>query len=178
MAFRDASISHIKNGIYGEMWASAMIARAAVSDDVEDVILAGLSEIPEKSRLFESVMQIVESRRAGSTFEETMQQILSRWDDRKMHDWCHTVSNAMIVTAALLYGEKNYGKSICLAVQSGFDTDCNGATVGSVLGMMLGKSGIGSEWSDPVNDTLETPINGIASISISQLAEKTMKHIL
>lgn len=178
MAFRDASISHIKNGIYGEMWASAMIAYAAVSDNVEEVILAGLSEIPAKSRLHESVMQIIENYRAGKTFEETMQQILSRWDDRRMHDWCHTISNAMIVAASLLYGEKDYGKSICLAVQSGFDTDCNGATVGSVLGMMLGTKAIGAEWTAPINDTLETPINGISSISISQLAEKTMQHIL
>ena len=107
-----------------------------------------------------------------------MQQILSRWDDRRMHDWCHTISNAMIVAASLLYGEKDYGKSICLAVQSGFDTDCNGATVGSVLGMMLGTKAIGAEWTAPINDTLETPINGISSISISQLAEKTMQHIL
>ena len=55
MAFRDASISHIKNGIYGEMFASAMIAAAAVCDNVKDVILCGLAEVPHTSRLYDSV---------------------------------------------------------------------------------------------------------------------------
>ena len=50
MAFRDASISHIKNGIYGEMWAAAMIACAAVTDNIEDIILGGLAQLPCRVR--------------------------------------------------------------------------------------------------------------------------------
>ena len=83
----------------------------------------------------------------------------------------------MIVAASLLYGEGDYGKSICMAVETGFDTDCNGATVGSVLGMRSGVSGIPQEWSAPIQDTLQTTIFGIDKVKISQCAEKTMKHL-
>ena len=76
-----------------------------------------------------------------------------------------------------LYGKGDYGKSICLAVQTGFDTDCNGATVGSVLGMRNGISGIPKEWSEPVHGTLQTTILGMDKIPVTELVDVTMKHI-
>ena len=65
-----------------------------------------------------------------------------------------TISNAIIVAASLLYGEKDYGKTVCLSVSEGFDTDCNAATAGSILGVALGGSNIPEYWGGRVNDTL------------------------
>ena len=83
----------------------------------------------------------------------------------------------MIVTAALLYGGGDYGRSVCMAVETGFDTDCNGATVGSVLGMALGSACISDEWSRPINDTLYTSIFGVDKLSIKECARKTLAHV-
>ena len=55
LAFRDASISHTRNGIYGEMWVAAMLAAAFVADDPEQVVRMGLSEIPHNCRLSEAI---------------------------------------------------------------------------------------------------------------------------
>ena len=178
MAFRDASISHIKNGIYGEMFAAAMIACAAVTDSIEQIILGGLAQIPATSRLYESVCGILEDYRNGVSQQKVFEKIHAQYDEYTSHGWCHTISNAMIVAAALLYGGGDYGKSICMAVETGFDTDCNGATVGSILGMRGGIGCIGEAWTKPVNDTLETQIFGVGKVSISERAERTLKHIL
>ena len=178
MAWRDASISHIKNGIYGEMFASAMIAVAAVTNNIEDIILGGLGEIPCTSRLYEDVYSVVSGYRKGETKEACFERIHKKYDEYTVHGWCHTISNAMIVAASLMYGEGDYGKSVCMAVETGFDTDCNGATVGSIIGMAKGTSGIPEYWKKPVNDSLKTSIFGVGTVKISDCAKKTMEHLI
>jgi len=176
-AFRDASISHIKNGIYGEMFASAMIACAANAESVTDVIKAGLAEIPATSRLYEAVYDIIEKLENGVSQEDCIAFIHNKYNEFDSHDSVHTIPNALIVTIALLYGNGDFSKSICLAVQIGYDTDCNGATVGSVLGMLNGFDSIGDEWVKPLNNKLDTGITGMGVVEISDLVEKTILHI-
>ena len=177
MAYRDARISHVKNGIYGSMWVAAMIAEAYVTDDMKRIIQIGLSQIPSSSRLHKAVTNIIEMHEKGVSAEDCISDIRTRWDEFTAYDWCHTISNAEIVTAALLYGIKDYGKSICLAVGACFDTDCNGATVGSVVGTAIGYNAIPEYWKDRVHDTLESMLFGYSSVSISDMAEKTTQFV-
>ena len=176
-AYTDARISHVKNGIYGEMFAAAMISCAAVTDNIEDIILGGLSQIPSTSRLYEAVMKIVDSYKNGVAVDECFEIIHAAYDEHTDHGWCHTVSNAMIVTAALLYGEGDFGKSICIAVGMAFDTDCNGATVGSVLGMRNTIDGIDEYWKKPINGKIHTSIFGVGTVDIEKAVDKTIEHI-
>ena len=178
MAWRDASISHIKNGIYGEMFAAAMIASAAVTNKPEEIILSGISQIPSTSRLYEEVLKIVDYHNSGKNQKEVFDYIHSRYDEYSQYGWCHTIPNAMIVAAALLYGNGSFGKSVCMAVETAFDTDCNGATAGSVLGMANGIKGIEPEWIEPIHDTLHTSIFGVGTVKISERVKMTMRHIL
>ncbi len=83
----------------------------------------------------------------------------------------------MLHFGCLLYGEGDYSKSICMAVQAGFDTDCNGATVGSILGITNGIDGIDKKWIEPFNDTLQTTLFGYDMVKISEMAKKTLEHI-
>ena len=177
MAWRDASISHIKNGIYGEMFVAAMIAIAATTRNIEQIVIGGLAEIPQASRLYESVMEVFDSYKRGVSKKDCFKMIHERYDEHNGHDWCHTISNAMIVVTSLLYGEGDFSKSICMAVEAGFDTDCNGATVGSILGMANGTKSISELWSAPINNKLHTSIFGVGTVSIAECVEKTLSHI-
>ncbi|MBR3598208.1 MAG: ADP-ribosylglycohydrolase family protein [Clostridia bacterium] len=178
MAYRDACISHVKNGIYGEMFAAAIIAEAAVNDDMLCVIKTGLNNIPSTSRFYQKINYIIEMYNSGLSYEECIACIHNEFNEHISHHWCHTIPNAMIVVAALLYGEGDYGKTICFAVEAGFDTDCNGATVGSVIGIMKGRGAIGVEWTYPLNDKLQTYMYICPEVSIKECIAKTLKHII
>ena len=177
MAFRDASISHVKNGIYGEMLFAAAIAAAAALEDPEEILLAGLSQIPEKSRLYKDVQQVIAWYHAGLSADDVMERIRSIWNEKDPHHWCHTNSNAMIVAACFLYGELDYTKTVGMAVSYGFDTDCNTATVGSLVGMVRGSRAIDEAWTSAVADTIQTALLGWNTVRIPDLVKDTVETI-
>ena len=113
----------------------------------------------------------------GMTKEKAFEKIHEEYNESTTHCWCHTISNALIVVTSLLYGDGNFAESICMAVETGYDTDCNGATVGSIVGMMKGIENIPEYWTKPFSDKLNTTIFGVGTVSIRECADKTMKHI-
>ncbi|MBB6673475.1 ADP-ribosylglycohydrolase family protein [Cohnella nanjingensis] len=173
MAWRDAAISHVKNGIFGEMWVAAMLASAAVQTDIEQIVLDGLNEIPERSRLAEAVKLVIGWRREGISWEEGIVRIHGRYDESSSHHWCHAISNAMIVALALLFGEGDLERTIGIAVAAAFDTDCNGATAGSIVGMLRGAAALPEKWTAPLNDLIKSGVDGFGLVRISELAERT-----
>jgi hypothetical protein len=193
-AFRDAAISHVKNGIYGEMFVAAMIAAAALEGAgaagagaagaksggaqeteaaLRRIIDAGLGEIPAACRLAEDVKKAIAWRGQGLGYDQAIGRIHAQWDENIGHHWTHTNSNAQIVVLGLLWAEGDFEKAICRAVEACFDTDCNGATVGSIMGMLLGAQALPQKWIAPLNDTLDTGIAGYNRVSISALAKES-----
>lgn len=175
LAWRDACISHVKNGIYGEMWVAAMCSAAAVLTTPRQVLEAGLAQVPKNSRLTTAVREVMDWYDTGKDVQEAILLIHQRWDDTNPHHWCHTLSNAQIVTLGLLWGDNDYEKSISWAVTAGIDTDCNGATVGSVIGMLHGADRLPANWMDPLNDRLDTGISGYHQVNISDMAQLTVE---
>ena len=106
-----------------------------------------------------------------------METLHSEWNETRSHDWCHVISNAMIVTLGLLWGEEDFAQSICRAVQPCFDTDCNGATVGSIVGACHGRKALPAAWLDTIHDTLYTGVAGYHMVSLRDLTRDTLAQI-
>jgi ADP-ribosylglycohydrolase len=176
-AWRDASISHVKNGIYGEMFAAAMMAAAPFESDQRRLLELGLSEIPAECRLADAVTDVMAWHEEGLDYEAAVERIHERWDESNQFDWVHTISNAEVLATGLLWGEGDFGDSLCLAVQAGFDTDSHGATLGSILGLQHGADAIPEAWTGPLNDTVETSLVSYQRQRISDLAAETLSLV-
>jgi len=170
LAWRDASFSHVKNGIYGEMFAAAMIAAAFAESDPERIVEIGLSEIPQRSRLAHDVRKAVSIAKAARTQEELVANI---WEAFKHYNPVHTNNNAALVAASLVFAQGDFETAVVTSVLGGWDTDCNGATVGSIMGAMLGASGVPDNWAGPLNDTLYAEVHGFHPIAISACASRS-----
>jgi len=170
-AWRDAQWTHTANGIYGEMFMAAMIASAFVESDPRRLVEIGLSEIPRNSRLAEAIGLALTWTNECADFEAFMDRLETRYGDLAP---AHTVNNALIVIMALFYGEMDPDRSMCLAVMAGLDTDCNGATVGSITGAARGRRNFGGRLAEALNDTIKPAVIGFQTVTMKELAERTL----
>lgn len=172
LAYRDARLSHVKNGVYGEMLVSAMISASFATDNIEEVIEVGLSVIPKRSRLSEAVRDVVAWSRQFSNWKSTWSKINEKYG---RYHFAHTINNAALVIMGLLYGGGDFERSITISVMGGWDTDCNGATVGSILGVMHGAERIHEKWVRPLSNRVRSFVIGYDNSRISDLAKRTLK---
>ncbi len=171
LAYRDASWTHERNGIYGEMMFAAMQAAAFVETDPERLVSIGLSEIPRDCRLARAVAECLEWTRALGDFEACMDRLEERFAGMSA---VHTINNALVCVLSLVYGRRDATDAITTAVMGGHDTDCNGATVGSITGASAGRARLTGPLVDRLADTIRPSVIGFEACSMRHLAERTL----
>ncbi|MCL6519455.1 MAG: ADP-ribosylglycohydrolase family protein [Armatimonadetes bacterium] len=149
MAWKDAVLDHAGGeGVWGEMFWAAVESAAFVINDPLKLIQIGLSMIPIWSHISRAVNSAVWCYHNNIPWEQAREKILNRFGHNHP---CHAPQNHGFTIIGWLYG-KDYGDKLCKAVNCGYDTDCTGATLGSVLGILGGTKNIPKEWSDPVRE--------------------------
>jgi hypothetical protein len=169
---RQASLSLVKNGIYGGMFVSGCLSAALTRrPTVEAIIAGGLAAIPQRSRLAEAVRQVVAWYGETDDWIATCDRIQARYGHLHFAD---QINNLAMVVLALLHGRLDYTRSITTAVMAGMDVDCNGGTVGSIVGAAIGYDRLDQRWIAPLHDTVKTVVAGFGEGTISGLAERTI----
>jgi ADP-ribosylglycohydrolase len=172
LAFRDATVSHTANGIYGAMWSAALIAACFTAPDLAGALASSLAHIPSRSRLAEALGQVLDLHASGLSWPEARDAIEARYGH---YSWVHTINNAAVVAAGLLWGAGDFARTVGLVVQAGWDTDSNGATAGSVYGALHGARALPPAWVEPLGDLVRSAIVGFDNSRISDLAERTLR---
>ncbi|MFD8723748.1 ADP-ribosylglycohydrolase family protein [Streptomyces sp. NPDC059629] len=172
LARRDAVLSHAGNGVYGAMWAAALISAAFTAPTVRQAVEAALTVVPASCRLARTVRRVVSLHETRLSWEDTLTTVSV---ETAGLGWIHVVPNVAVLTAGLLYGDGDFTRTVALTVRGGLDTDSNGATAGSVAGVLTGAAAVPDRWKDPLEDTVRSAVFGFDGARISDLAARTVR---
>lgn len=171
-AHRDAALTHTGNGVYGAMFTAAALAEAAGGEtDVHGCLAAGLRVVPPRSRFAQAVRDGVAAAREEHRFDSVVDRLHAAYG---RYHWVHVLPNAALLTAALTHADGDFTGSICRAVSGGWDTDSNGATAGSLAGLLAGRpDALPDRWTTPLKNRLSTSVTGFDSVGFDTLAGLT-----
>lgn len=173
-AWEDACVDHgVAEGTLAEIFTASLESAAFIESDRNKVIDFALSMIPGNSKTAVAIRTATEAGKAGKDWQTARQEVIRITEDL---GWFQAPRNVAFTLIGLLWGDGDFGKSICIAVNCGDDTDCTGATLGSILGIMGGTKTIPAKWREPIGDKIvSVAIGGFeAPKDLNQLTDKTL----
>ncbi|PKP52177.1 MAG: hypothetical protein CVT92_10185 [Bacteroidetes bacterium HGW-Bacteroidetes-1] len=181
-------VGHVMNsgdGWYGGVFVSALYSLAFTSNDVNYIVEQAIKTIPEGTQFNECINDVIKwHKQYPEDWKATWFELQKKWNkdvgcpkgvflsfniDAKI--------NSAYVAIGLLYGKGNFSKSVDIAARCGQDADCNPATAGGVLGVMLGYDAIPEFWLKPLQEIEELNFEN-TSMSLSKAYDMSYKHAL
>jgi len=139
LAREDALVDHHGDGVWGEMFLAALESDLFTSRNLPSSIRRGLEIIPLESRLSQALRKVLQWHSEGFSWDQTRQNTIHEFGS---HNFTDVTMNLGFIMIGLLFGESDFEKSLKLSINCGMDTDCTGATCGSILGILHGASGL------------------------------------
>lgn len=174
-AYQDAIVDHAGGeGVYGEMFFAALESAIFFEKDRDRLIEIGMTYIPENCRTAKALKDLLHWHKEGKNWLEARSLILEHHGSDNFTD---APQNIAFTILGWLYGE-DFEDAILKAVNCGYDTDCTAATLGAILGMLLGPEGLPDKWVKPVGDrvVVSPPIKGFpAPKDLDELTRRTIR---
>ncbi|WP_428938706.1 ADP-ribosylglycohydrolase family protein [Fontivita pretiosa] len=168
LAWRDASYTHRRTGIYGTMFTAAAIATAFVARDWEQIFRVAVQYVPRRSRFAEVVQDSIEQVRQASDWLDGYARIHNKYRE---YDHCQIYQEIGTVINTLRFA-RDIGQGICMQVSQGNDTDSFGATAGSILGAFHGPGKLEPRWLAPFNDRIHCTVAMFHEHRLSEVARR------
>jgi ADP-ribosylglycohydrolase len=168
LAWRDASWTHRRTGIYGEMFVAAAIAAAQVMEDRLSIFETALKFVPQRSRFYEIVSDSLQEVRQARDWLDGYGRIHAKYH---MYGHCLIYQEVGTLINTLRFA-RDVGQGICIQVSQGNDTDSFGSMAGSLLGAYFGPGHLEPRWLEPFNDDIRTTLARFYERSLSKLARR------
>jgi ADP-ribosylglycohydrolase len=164
LAIRDASLSHRNDGVYGAAFVAALGAAIPVTADIGEAVKTALRHIPENS----GAAHAAKLGLGLATADNAVEQLHAEFAGLPP---VHTLNNLAVVVWALSSAHEDFSAAIGNAVTAGWDTDCNGATVGGLFG--LTGLPIPAHWTTPWAGRVGVNLAGTGELSLDELVTRT-----
>jgi ADP-ribosylglycohydrolase len=174
MAYKDAVTSQRRNGIYAGIFFAVAMADVLAHGDIGRAIETARAYVPPRSRFAEMIAFVKQETHRTADWQAVNRAILTRWPG-EAKSFNHSITNGAMVIGGLILGQGDFTKTLGTTVMCGVDTDCTGATAGSILGCALGTRGIPRHWTEPFHDMIRSDVRGLAEVRISELAKRTFR---
>lgn len=174
LAWTDGEVSHINNGILGEVFNAVMASLAFVEDDVKKIVEEAISIIPKESEYYSVVNFAYECCQKYSDWHLALKDCQERY---KKYNWIHAYPNACCEIIALMYGESDFDKTLNIVTMCGIDADCNAGMIMPVLGIQKGMRIIPKRLIVPAFDKLVTYMRSYEEITLDDLVSDTLNNI-
>lgn len=116
LAYKDAALSHTKNGLYSAMFMAALISWSFVCPNIEQAVQVALSAIPHYCRLAEAIQMVLVAYQNGQDWESAYDQVLLRCGG---YSPIHSINNTAWVVLSILFSKGDFTQALSLAVTCG-----------------------------------------------------------
>lgn len=182
-AERVGRVMNYGDGLYGGIFIAAMYSSAYFESDPRKVVEAGAAAIPADSTYAQVINDVLRwSQENPSNWKKTWQLLEDKWD---RDDACpegalrpfniNASLNGAYVAIGLLYGDKDFEKTMDIAMRGGQDSDCNPASAAGILGTMIGYRAIPVKWTDPLPALADKKFS-YTNYSYNTSVEKTIQR--
>ena len=156
LAREAARVSHDGEAVHAAMLWAAMESEAFMSADIDRLVHAGLSVIPDDCRIANLVADVRSWHRENKDWRDTRSRIAENYGYDRYPGNCHVIPNHALMIMAVLYSPDDFSRAQKIVNTSGWDTDCNAGNVGCLLGLMHGLEGLdaGPDWRGPIADRM------------------------
>jgi ADP-ribosylglycohydrolase len=174
LAYKDASINHRRNGVYGSMFFAAAVSAAFAVDSPIEALKVALQEIPKNSLLAEGVRWAFEIAPQVKNYRDASDLVHERY--AHMFEG-HAINNALYVVFGILLGDTDFTRSVGETVAMGYDNDCTGATAASITGAAIGKKAIPSHWISPFENRIQSYLRDLPDyLDVDEVAQRYLKQ--
>jgi ADP-ribosylglycohydrolase len=169
----DGQLDHTEEAVSAERMLAGMMADAFFEPDIRKLLDRYVGQLMPGSATANNVRTAITAWEAGMPLRDALERVKLTGG---VTEACDARINMPIIVLGLLYGEGDFEKSLHATLSCGFDADSTMATVGSVLGQIIGAGALPRTFVDLVGDELVVDIRyRRPEMTLSALARDTAR---